>query len=289
VTEKGAKQRNLDEAVVSGFGDEWTRFDQSAVPPEELRRAFEEYFAIFPWESLPEGSVGFDVGCGSGRWAKFVAPRVGVLHCIDASAAALDVARRSLAAFNNCEFHVGSVDALPLPDGGADFGYALGVLHHVPDTVAALRACGTKLRVGAPFLVYLYYRFDNRPVWYRILWRVSEVLRLSISRLPHPLRFLMSQILALTVYWPVARFARLVERLGFRASGLPLYYYSRRSFYAMRTDALDRFGTRLEQRYTRSEITKMFVECGFTDVSFSDRPPFWCAVARRGSSEQAQS
>ncbi|MEA2163617.1 MAG: hypothetical protein QOK37_1744 [Thermoanaerobaculia bacterium] len=275
------KPRNLDEAVVSGFGDEWTRFDQSAVAPEELRRAFEEYFAVFPWRSLPEGAVGFDVGCGSGRWAKFVAPRVGKLHCIDASPAALDVARRTMAAFSNCEFHVGSVDALPLPDGGADFGYALGVLHHVPDTEAALRACGAKLRVGAPFLVYLYYRFDNRPAWYRALWRISEVLRFSISHLPHPLRFVLSQVLALTVYWPVARFVRLLESIGVPAAELPLYYYSRRSLYAMRTDALDRFGTRLEQRYTRQEISAMFWECGFEEVVFSDGPPFWCATARR--------
>jgi hypothetical protein len=58
------KLRNLDEAVVSGFGDEWTRFDQSVVSHEELQGAFDEYFAIFPWRSLPERPVGFDVERG---------------------------------------------------------------------------------------------------------------------------------------------------------------------------------------------------------------------------------
>lgn len=29
--------------------------------------------------------IGFDLGCGSGRWAFFVAPKVAKLHCIDRS------------------------------------------------------------------------------------------------------------------------------------------------------------------------------------------------------------
>jgi 2-polyprenyl-3-methyl-5-hydroxy-6-metoxy-1,4-benzoquinol methylase len=32
----------------------------------------------------------------------------------------------------------------------------LGVLHHIPDTAAAMRDCVRKLKLGAPFLFYLY-------------------------------------------------------------------------------------------------------------------------------------
>ena len=65
-----------------------------------------------------------------------------------------------------------------------DFGYALGVLHHVPDTASALRDCVTMLKAGAPFLLYLYYRFDNRPYWYQLVWRISDCLRRIVSTLP---------------------------------------------------------------------------------------------------------
>jgi methylase of polypeptide subunit release factors len=37
------------------------------------------------------------MGCGSGRWARFVAPHVGRLHCIDPSSA-LAVARQTFEA-----------------------------------------------------------------------------------------------------------------------------------------------------------------------------------------------
>jgi hypothetical protein len=49
----------------------------------------------------------------------------------------------------------------------------------------------------------------------------------------------------------------------------------------MRTDALDRFGTRLEQRFTRVQIEQMLIAAGFIDVRFSPNMPFWVALATK--------
>src|SRR5512132_3082979 len=77
---------NRDQGVVTGFGQEWRRFDQCGLDPEERQARFAEYFDIFPWKQLPaDGGVGLDVGCGSGRWAIDVARRVRLLHAVDAS------------------------------------------------------------------------------------------------------------------------------------------------------------------------------------------------------------
>jgi SAM-dependent methyltransferase len=130
----GSQKQNLDQRVVDAFGEEWLRFDQSALPAADAVAIFENYFALFPWKDLPEDAVGFDMGCGSGRWAQFVAPRIGRLHCIDASETAISVARQNLQSSKNCEFHRDSVDSIPLADNSMDFGYSLGVLHHIPDT-----------------------------------------------------------------------------------------------------------------------------------------------------------
>ena len=62
---------------------------------------------------------------------------------------------------------------------------------------------------------------------------------------------------------------------------MPLSTYRYRSFYSMRTDALDRFGTRLEQRFTRVEIEQMMRAAGLTDIRFSEEEPFWVACGRR--------
>lgn len=274
---------NVDRQTIEGFGDEWARFDQSQVSEQEQEIQFAGYFGIFPWHVLPQNPVGFDLGCGSGRWAKLVAPRVGKLHCIDPSSA-LDVARRNLAAFPNCEFHSATVGAIPLKDASMDFGYSLGVLHHVPDPEAGLRSCVAKLKPAAPFLVYLYYAFDNRPSWFRTVWRVSDILRRAVSRLPHRPRFAVSQLFAVCVYFPLARAALVAERLGVDVRNFPLSAYRSLSFYTMRTDALDRFGTRLEHRFSRGRIIGMMEDAGLERIRFSEAEPFWCAIGYRQKS-----
>ena len=272
---------NIDVGTVEGFGKEWSRFDQSTLDPDELNAEFERYFKVFPWDELPPEATGFDLGCGSGRWARFVSERVGNLHCIDASDAALQVAQKNLSDRQNVEFHSASVDSIPLPDESMDFGYSLGVLHHVPDTGEALKSCVGKLKMGAPFLVYLYYAFDDRPPWFRAAWKASDVFRKGISRLPFGAKKIVTDLIAATVYFPAAKTSALLEKAGMNVSGIPLSTYRRHSFYTMRTDSLDRFGTALEQRFTRNEIIEMMKSAGLKNIQLSDDEPYWCAVGYR--------
>ena len=43
-------------------------------------------------------------------------------------------------------------------------------------------------------------------------------------------------------------------------------------------DALDRFGTRLEKRFTKAQIERMMAEAGLERIAFGDGEPFWCAL-----------
>lgn len=276
---KNSKQtNNIDTKVVEEFGREWKRFNHKGIDSADLDSSFKDYFDIFPLDMLGEGE-GFDMGCGSGRWAKFVVPHVKFLHCIDPSSEALEQAKSNLKQFSNCDFECSSVDVCSLQNSSQDFGYSLGVLHHIPDTLEALRSCSSKLKPGAPFLLYLYYRFDNKPKWYAFVWRLSDLLRQVIAILPYPIKFFVSQVIAFTIYFPLAKIARVLELLGLNISNIPLSEYRSKSLYMMRTDALDRFGTRLEQRFTKTEITKMLTDTGFENITFSDRAPFWVSLA----------
>jgi ubiquinone/menaquinone biosynthesis C-methylase UbiE len=276
--------QNVDKRVARGFGEEWSTFrqDETSLAREQREAIFENYFRIFPWDLLPsDGGTGADVGCGTGRWAMMVAPRVAHLHLIDASPDALAVARENLGGQKNVTFHANSVADIPLPAHSLDFAFSLGVLHHVPDTQAAIEAIAQKLKGGAPFLVYLYYAFDNRPAWYRTLWMLSNGVRLVVSRLPHRMRLVITEIIAAIIYWPLSRLAALLMRFGVSRRTLPLSWYADKSFYVMRTDAYDRFCTRLEKRFTRAQIEQMLTQAGFEKIRFSDSPPYWCAVGIR--------
>ena len=269
---------NLHKATVLGFGDEWEYFDQSTLKTPEREVIFNDYFKVFPWDILPENPKGFDLGCGSGRWALLVADKVGHLNCIDPSEKALDVAKKNLLLKKNVDFLLASADLIPLPDNSQDFGYSLGVLHHIPDTFSALKSCVNKLKTGAPFLLYLYYSFDNRSLWYRLLWSISDILRRLIYILPEAIKRRMTDFIAFTIYLPLARLSLLLEFIGITSKHIPLTYYRNKSFYTMRTDARDRFGTPLEQRFSKKQITKMMLDSGLTQIQFSDEAPYWCVV-----------
>ena len=96
--------------------------------------------------------------------------------------------------------------------------------------------------------------------------------------MPYGLRYIFSQIIAVVVYFPLARIALYLEKLNLNVSNFPLSSYKNLSFYTMRTDALDRFGTRLEQRFTRDEIKNMMESAGLENIKFSNSKPFWVAV-----------
>jgi len=270
--------KNIDREVVDDFGKEWIKFDQSNVPFDELEEIFQKYFSLFSFENLSENAEGFDLGCGSGRWAYFCASRVGTLHCIDPSKAALEVTKNKLKGFTNCHFHNSSVDDIPLDNDSMDFGYSLGVLHHIPDTQEGINSCVKKLKTGAPFLLYLYYDFDNKPYWYKFIWKISDYLRRIISKAPYPIKYTASQVIALFVYLPLTRIARLLEWFGLSVSNIPLSSYRDKSFITLRTDALDRFSTRLEQRFTKEQIREMMQLAGLNHVEFREEQPFWCAI-----------
>jgi len=270
--------KNIDEKVVKDFGREWSKFDQSKVPIAELAKIFDQYFSLFPWNELPSNAEGFDLGCGSGRWAYFCASRVGKLHCIDPAESALVVAKKKLSQFENCIFHNVGVDDMPIDDNTMDFGYSLGVLHHVPNTEQGIKNCVNKLKPNAPFLLYLYYALDNRPLWFRVAWRISDMFRGIISTLPHPIKYVASQIIAFLIYFPLSRFSRLLDLLGVNVSNIPLSAYRDKDINTLRTDALDRFGTSLEKRFTKNQIKEMMIQSGLERIAFRDKEPFWCAV-----------
>ena len=271
--------KNYYKDVVKGFGEEWTKFNYSESSLKEQEKILESYFEIFPWNLVSKDkSIGIDIGCGSGRWANFISEKTNKLILLDASNSALEVAKRNLSKKNNVSFLNQSAGEIELENNSIDFAYSLGVLHHIPDTKGALMEINRILKEGSPLLLYLYYNFDNKPLFYKIIWMLTNPLRLIISRLPFKLKFFTSQIIAFLVYFPLARLSKLLEKIGLSSKNFPMSQYKDLSLYVMKTDALDRFGTRVEKRFSKQQIQKMLEDCNFEDIKFSDNAPYWCCV-----------
>jgi lysyl-tRNA synthetase class II len=76
-------------------------------------------------------------------------------------------------------------------------------------------------------------------------------------------------------------FSAIETHTGIDVSNIPLSDYRKKPFYIYRSDALDRFGTRLEQRFSYNQIKEMMVKSGLERIKFSNKEPFWCAVGYR--------
>ena len=269
--------KNLDKDTVKSFSDQWIRYDQTGMDNNEAKKIFKNYFSIFPWKKISKSSEGFDMGCGTGRWAKFIAPKVGKLHCVDPSNA-IYVAKKKLKKFKNVKYHQKSLDSSGLKNNSQDFGYMLGVLHYVPNAKAAIKSCVKLLKPGAPILLYIYYALDNRPLWFKYLWNLSNLLRLVISKMPKFFNFLICDLIALLIYFPLAKLSLIFENIGINFKNFPLRFYRRSSFYVMRTDSRDRFGTPFEKRYSKNDINKMMKESGLEKIQFKNSVPFWTVI-----------
>ena len=275
------KQTNIDLKVVEDFGKEWQTFNQSPLHERDLQNIFNHYFYVFPFEKINVNTEGFDMGCGSGRWAKIMSPKVGRLNCIDPSSVALEQAKINLKSNTNCYFECASVSDSKIKDSSQDFGYCLGVLHHTPNVIEGIKSCARMLKSGAPFLLYLYYRFDGKPKYFKAIWKLSDLIRQVVCLMPFPVKLVISQIIAFSVYWPLSRIALILKKIEIDVSNIPLSDYSDKPLYVLRNDALDRFGTRLEKRFTKVEIEEMLVEAGFTDIRFSPLTPYWTVITKK--------
>ena len=266
------------DVVVSRFDSEWTAF--ADVATAEQSKIFALYFDLVPAAALGTGSAVLDAGCGAGRWAVQVAARGGRVVALDAGRS-VEIAHRNGLQWG-IECVQGDVTTLPFASETFDLVYSLGVLHHVEETDQAAAELVRALRPGGHCLIYVYYALDNRGPVFRSVYRVVDLIRRVLSRSPQRVLAPISDAIAVLVYLPLARTSRFLQHIGLRAAAaLPLSSYADRSFRTMRNDSLDRFGTRLEKRFTRMDVVRLMERAGLEEIRVADSAPFWHGVGRR--------
>ena len=280
-----SKDQNRDERVISHFGGEWKVFNYlDAGQLEELREQFSAYIHALPDKIKEEKEmVVGDFGAGSGRWAHFLLDSAKELWLVEPGVGSFALLEERFV--ENKKIHIlnQTVSQNSVPEESLDLAVSLGVLHHIPDTFRGIQDIYRKIKPGGYFLCYLYYALEDKPRYYRVIWRLSNRLRFMISKLPYFPRRLICELIALFVYLPLARTSKLLKKIGIDPHNLPLHHYQDMTFYVMRNDAFDRFGTSLEQRFTKAQITEMIraAEFELSTLHFSDKEPYWTFAVRK--------
>ncbi len=274
-----------DNNVIRDFGDEWERFNfLDKAKLQSLREQFDRYMAPLPEELRKRDDLVIaDFGAGTGRWSYFIRDFAAKIYVVEPAEKAFKVLASRFRVDSKVVLLHESVESNQIPENSLDLAVSLGVLHHIADTQGAIQKVAEKIKPGGTFLGYLYYALENKPFLYRALWRLSDSIRIVISKLPKKFKLVLADFIALTIYLPLAKISRILEKFRISVDSVPLHHYRNLSFHVMRNDALDRFGTTLEQRFSKSEIREMLTLSGFAQesIKFSSEEPFWTFSAKK--------
>jgi SAM-dependent methyltransferase len=273
------RDENLDQGVIDAFGHEWATFDYGETDTSAaLDDQFRAYCTPLDLNQFdPKKSIAGDFGAGSGRWASRLIPHFSLVYALEPSDGASTVLKKKFSGEAKIEVLQETVGANSIPLESLDLAMSLGVLHHIPNTSMAIKDVSLKIKPGGMFLCYLYYNLENKPTFYKLIFKAVNALRQVISLLPQRIKRIVCSSLAGIIYWPLARFSKLINKIGINTSNIPLHHYADMPFVMLANDALDRFGTSLEQRFSKAEITEMLRLANFdiSTLKFSDVEPFW--------------
>ncbi len=272
--------KNIDAEVVKTFGEEWLKFKDYS--DEEIRSGAVMYFDILNEKIVNKNTYGLDIGCGTGRWTKSLSDKIGFIEALDPSDAVY-AADELLKDVKNVRITKASVETIPFNDETFDFAMSIGVLHHIPNTQNAMIDCVKKIKKGGYFYCYLYYKVENKGIVFDALFWLSNLLRKLVSRLSPGLKRTVCDVLAVVLYMPFVFLSRLFSALGFKklAKKIPLSDYAYKSFFIIRNDTLDRFGTTLEQRFSKQEVIELMERSGLKNIVVSPASPYYHAIGEK--------
>jgi ubiquinone/menaquinone biosynthesis C-methylase UbiE/DNA-binding transcriptional ArsR family regulator len=151
----GRDQHRLQSVLADRRTKSQEFFSSSAGQWDRLRDdLFGERFHLAALAAFadPEWTVG-DLGCGTGQVTSALAPFVGHVVAVDASAAMLQAAKRRLHGFDNVDLRRGELEQLPIDDGRLDAATLMLVLHHVPEPERALAEVARVLKPGGRLMI----------------------------------------------------------------------------------------------------------------------------------------
>jgi SAM-dependent methyltransferase len=145
------------------FSDKWRRFQSYGLEPQHEEFLFGWYCKKFGLSTRSDLNAFYakrkrvlECGPGSGFNTKFIAE-----NC-PGEVFALDISEAAFTTFDNtrhlpnCTVVQADLMEAPFADSSFDFIIADGVLHHTPDTRAAVEALYRKLSPGGQFFFYVY-------------------------------------------------------------------------------------------------------------------------------------
>lgn len=119
-----------------------------------------------------QGMRVLDLGCGIGFWVtEFALRGLNNLHAADLTQHALELTQRRLDSYGvSAALSIENAERLSFADASFDHVNCQGVIHHTPDTEAAVAEIARVLKPGGTASISVYYRNILLRVWPYLRW-----------------------------------------------------------------------------------------------------------------------
>jgi SAM-dependent methyltransferase len=201
-----ADPKNLESekaATAASFGWSWTYFKQQ---DEKYSGQFLGWIAPVTRKFFKDKTV-IEGGCGKGRHTRLAA-KWGARDVVGVDLSeAVEMAFAATRGLRNA--HIVQADIYNLPVKRAfDYGFSIGVLHHLPDPRAGLLSVAAKVRPGGYLSAWVYGAENNgwitrwvSPLREGLTSRINRHVLLHLSKLPTAVLYLTTKL----VYRPLNR------------------------------------------------------------------------------------
>jgi SAM-dependent methyltransferase len=261
--------------TIADFGEQWQSFRDNPGYYGSAKLLADIFGPLLTLHEL-EGARVADIGSGTGRIVNMLLDaRAKHVYAVEPSAA-MAVLRENVAARAEqvtCIEGVGE----RLPGGlDLDFVVSIGVLHHIPEPAAVVRAAFAALRPGGQLLVWLYGREGNESYL-----RLALPLKRITTHIPHFGLIAVSYagVFALDVYIAMCRFLPLPMRTYMREV---LAKFTR---VARRMTIYDQLNPEYAKYYSEEEARTLLASEGFENVRTYHRHGYsWTVIGTKPQS-----
>jgi SAM-dependent methyltransferase len=193
-------------ATAANFGWQWQHFTQT---DEKYDEQFLGWIAPVTPEFFKEKLV-LEGGCGKGRHTQLAA-QWGARDVIGVDlSGAVETAYAATRDLPNA--HIVQADIYNLPFASVfDYGFSVGVLHHLPDPRGGFKSLASKIKPGGHLSAWVYGAENNEwitrwvnPLRERLTSRMNPRMLLQLSKVPAAIMFAATKL----VYGPLNRSSR---------------------------------------------------------------------------------
>lgn len=256
--------------TVADFSEQWTKY-----PENEGYYGSEELLAdvLRPLSTLDDmhGQNVAEIGCGNGRFLPNFARHAKHVWGIEPGDGVLN-AQREVKDLPNVTVLRGNVYDLP-PIPPLDHVFSIGVVHHLPDPLQALKNMAKLLSPGGRCTIWVYGHEGNE-LYLKVFNRVRQVT----MKIPHGALHAVSTALVppLRAYIAACRVAPLPMRTYMRQVLRPL------TTNMLRINIYDQLNPSIAAYWTHDEVEQLMRDAGFVDVRLHHRHGYsWTATGVR--------